>query len=106
MIITILGLVDIIAGIILAVGGLPHFPGNGFVITIAIIMIIKGGWSWLSNLAMPDKGLKFDPMGILDIITGLFLVLVFSGIFFFFFAYLGIMLIIKGVYSFVVGLVK
>ncbi len=105
MILAILGMFDIIAGIILAVGGLPQFPGNGFVITIAAVMLIKGGWSWLSNIADP-RGLNFDPMGILDIVTGLLLIFIFSGMFFFFFAYLGILLIIKGVYSFVVGLVN
>ena len=105
MIIAVLGIFDILAGIILAVCGLPYFPGNGFVMTVAIIMLIKGGWSWLSNLATPT-GLKLDPMGILDIIGGLLLISVFSGFFTFFFAYFGIILIIKGIYSFVIGLVK
>jgi uncharacterized membrane protein HdeD (DUF308 family) len=75
------------------------------VITIGIIMIVKGAWSWISNVAQPS-GLNIDPMGILDILTGLLLLLVFSGVFLFFFAYFGVLLIIKGVYSFVVGLVK
>jgi hypothetical protein len=105
MILTVLGIFDIIAGIMLAVGGLPYLPGHGLVITIAIIMIIKGGWSWLSNIASP-KGLNIDPMGILDIIAGLLLISVFSGFFLFFFSYFGVILIIKGIYSFVVGLVK
>lgn len=68
-------------------------------------MILKGGWSWISNVASP-QGLNIDPMGILDVLAGLILLLVFSGLFLFFFAYFGILLIIKGVYSFVVGLVK
>jgi hypothetical protein len=105
MILSILGIVDIIAGIILVVGGLPQFPGNSFVVGIAAIMIIKGLWSWISNVASPE-GLNIDPMGILDILIGLLVLLVFSGVFFSFFALLGVLVIIKGVYSFVVGLVK
>ncbi len=105
MIISILGIFDIIAGIMLAVGGLPYFPGHGLVITIAAIMVVKGAWSWLNNLATPT-GLKLDPMGILDVISGLLLISVYLGFFMFFFAYFGIILIIKGIYSFVIGLVK
>ena len=106
MIITLLGLFDIIAGIILVVGGLEVFPGNGFVVGIAAVLIIKGVWSWLVNLSSGDSGLKFDPMGILDIVSGLLLISVFSGFFLFFFVYIGIIELIKGVYSFVIGLVK
>jgi uncharacterized membrane protein HdeD (DUF308 family) len=106
VIITVLGIFDIIAGIILAVGGLTVFPGNGLVITLAFIMIIKGIYSWISNLAAAEGGLKIDPMGILDILAGIILVMIFSNMYFFFFAYLGIIEIIKGVYSFVVGLTK
>ncbi len=106
MIITILGILDLISGAIITLGGLEAFQGNGLVLTMAMIMVIKGVWSWLNNLAQPDKGLKFDPMGILDIITGVLLYSVFSGFFLFFFAYFGIILLIKGVYSFVIGLIK
>jgi hypothetical protein len=105
MIISILGLIDIIAGIILIVGGLPYFQGSSLVFGVAVLMIIKGIWSWLTNIASP-QGLNLDPMGILDIITGLLLFLVISGVFFSIFALLGVLVIIKGVYSFVVGLVK
>lgn len=106
MIVSVLGIIDIIAGIMLALGGLSYFHGNGLVLTFAVILVIKGVWSWLTNLAMPDKGLKIDPMGILDIISALMLFLVYSGFFQFFFTYFGIILIIKGIYSFVVGVVK
>jgi hypothetical protein len=105
MIISILGIIDIVVGIILVVGGLPIFQNHGLVITLAILMLIKGGWTWISNIADPN-GLNFDPMGILDIITGLLLVSIYSGFFLFFFAYIGVILIIKGIYSFVVGVVK
>ena len=105
MIVSVLGIIDIIAGVMLSVGGLSYFHGNGLVLTFAAIMLIKGVWSWLTNLAMPT-GIKIDPMGILDIISALLLFLVFSGFFLYFFAYLGIILIIKGIYSFVVGVIK
>ena len=106
MIITVLGLLDIIAGLILIVGGLPFFPGHGLVITIAAALIIKGVFSWLSNLAAGDKGLKIDPMGILDIFSGMLLISIYSGVFMFFYTYFGIILVILGIYSFVVGLIK
>ena len=105
MIISLLGLVDIVAGIILILGGLPYFHGSSLVFGVAVLAIIKGAWSWLTNIASPT-GLKLDPMGILDIITGLLLFLVMSGVFFSVFALIGVLAIIKGVYSFVVGLVK
>ena len=106
MIISVLGLIDILAGAILVIGGFSYFHGNGLVITVAAIMLIKGGWSWLTNLAAGKNGLKLDPMGILDIISAFMLFLVFSDFFLFFFAYFGLMLIIKGIYSFVIGVVK
>ncbi len=105
MIISMLGLIDIMAGVILIIGGLPFFQGHGLVITLAAVLIIKGVFSWLSNLAAKD-GLKIDPMGILDIFSGILLISIFSGFFLFFYAYFGVILVIIGVYSFVVGLIK
>ena len=103
MIIVILGIIDIIAGIVLTFSGLDVFHGNGIVFFLAIAMILKGAWSWLNNLM---SGFKLDFMGVLDIVVGILMLLTFGGFFLFFFAYFGIMEVIKGVYSFVVGLVR
>jgi uncharacterized membrane protein HdeD (DUF308 family) len=101
MLLVILGIVDVIAGVILAFFGLPVFAGNSIVFGLGILMLIKGVISYL--LACANR-FYFDVMGILDLIAGVFLVLLFYGIGFFFFPYLGILVIIKGIYSSVVWL--
>lgn len=103
MIIAILGIIDVIAGIVLALGGIPAFHGNGMVMVIAAIAIGKGIWSWINNLT---AGFKLDFMGILDIVTGILLLSVFGGFFLFFFVYIGVIEMIKGAYSFIVGCIR
>ena len=103
MIVAILGILDAIAGLLLALGGMPILSGNSIVFFIAIAMIVKGIYSWI---AACTKNYKLDFFGFLDIGTGLLLLLTFGGFFFFFFAYIGIIEIIKGAYSFMVGSMK
>jgi hypothetical protein len=103
MIIAVLGIIDVIVGIILAFGGMPVFQGNGIVFAFAILIILKGIWSWINNLT---AGFKLDFMGVLDIVTGIFLLFISAGFFLFFFVYFGVMEIIKGVYSFAIGVLK
>jgi uncharacterized membrane protein HdeD (DUF308 family) len=101
MLLLILGIVDVIAGIILTFFGLPIFPGNGIVLSLGILMLIKGIISYL--MACANK-FFFDVMGIMDILAGIFLLLLFYGIGLFFFPWLGILMVIKGIYSSVVWL--
>ena len=101
MLLLILGMVDVIAGGILALFGLPLLRGNGFVLSLGILMLIKGVISYL--LACANR-FYFDVMGVLDLIAGALLLMVVYGIGLFFFPYVGILVIIKGIYSSVVWL--
>ena len=106
-IIVILGIIDVIAGIILALGGFGFFQGNALVFFFAVAMIGKGIWSWICNIAdAGGKGTKLDFMGVLDIIAGIMMFLAFSGFFLFFFIYFGVMVLIKGAYSFMMGCIR
>jgi hypothetical protein len=107
MIVAILGLVDIVAGIILAAGGLGVFHMNPLAWSVAIALIVKGAWSWIHNLATTGSGgTKLDFMGIIDIVSGVMIVSSVYGFFMFFFLYFGVILMIKGVYSFFCGVTR
>ena len=100
MLLWILGIIDIVAGAALSLGGLIPYIGNGFIGTIAAIMIIKGVWSIISAAA---NAFFFDIIGILDLVVGIMLLLTTLGIFLNFFVYLGIALILKGLWSIIAG---
>ena len=101
----VIGLLDIIAGIMLSAGGLPYLPGNGFVITIGAVMLIKGAWFALTGVSK-GKGKMFRDLfeGGLDIVSGLLLALLYFGTFFSLFAIPGVLVIIKGVWYLLEGL--
>ena len=103
MFLAILGVLDILGGVLLAIAGFIPYTGSGFILTLGVVFIIKG---IISYLAAAAKGFFFDLMGVLDLIAGIMLVLATHDFILFFFPYIGILLIIKGVYSFVMGLVK
>jgi len=96
-----LGLIDLLFGIILAVSGLVDFSGSSLVFFLFILAFIKGVYSILTATA---AGFYFDLLGMFDLLSGVFLFLVFSGIQFHFFVYLGIIVILKGIYSILFGL--
>jgi len=74
LIIAVLGIIDVIAGIVLSVGGFGIFQFNPLVMIFAVIMIVKGAWSIIHNMATAgSKGTKFDFMGIFDFTVGLLL---------------------------------
>ena len=87
MILAILGFLDIIAGVCLL---FPNFLG----FYIGIIILLKG----LSSMtAIPSGDIGILIMGAIDISTGIILLLNFSV------PWLWLILVIKGVYSFLVG---
>lgn len=88
MLLSIIGLIDIIAGITLL---LPNFLG----FYLGVILLLKSLSSIIGGLA--SKSLFFL-LGIIDLIAGLMLVLNFS------IPWVWTILILKGLYSFVVGL--
>lgn len=88
MLLSIIGLIDIIAGITLL---FPNFLG----FYIGVIMLLKSLTSIVGGLASKSA---FVLLGIIDLIAGLMLVLNFS------LPWVWLILVLKGIYSFVVGL--
>ena len=87
----ILGLIDIIAGILLIFN-----ISNSIVFFIGIFILLKGIWSIITGAS---AGFYFDIPGLLDLAGGLLIILIAFGIFSEVFVYFGLILIIKGLYS-------
>jgi uncharacterized membrane protein HdeD (DUF308 family) len=105
MINIVLALIDIIAGIILSASGLPYLPGNGLVVTLAAIMLIKGFWYVV--VSWSDKKNRQNLVeGWLDLVSGLLLVAVYLGYPFSLFAIPGVILIINGAWYLIRGLTE
>lgn len=100
--VAILGILDLILGAALAASTFADMAGNGWVIIFAVIAIVKGIYSVLTAAG---AGFYFDVLGWLDLLVGALLLLVNWGIVFPFFLYIGILLILKGLYSFFVGMI-
>ncbi len=88
MILAILGLFDIIVGVSLA---LPNF----LAFYIGVIVLIKGVSSIVGSFAVKYF---FDFMGFIDLIAGVILLLNFS------IPWFWLLLMIKGIYSLIIGL--
>ncbi len=102
VLVAILGVLDIIFGAVLAAATFAGLAGNGWVMIFGIVAIIKGIYSVLTAAG---AGFYFDVLGWLDMAVGFMLLLVHWGIVFPFFLYIGIILVLKGLYSFFVGLI-
>lgn len=102
MFLVVLGLIDIIIGIVLALSGVVKFTGSSLVFYIAVIAIIKGIYSILAAMA---GRFYFDFLGVLDLLSGIFLYFATTGTVLSFFLYVGIIMIIKGFYSTIMGMV-
>ncbi len=103
MLLAVLGVLDLLCGILLGLSSFIPYIGSGFIYALGIILILKGIISYLAGAA---KGFFLDFMGILDIIAGVMLVLATWGFVVFFFPYIGILLALKGIYSIIIGLLK
>lgn len=103
MFLVVLGILDIIFGILLGISGMIDFAGSFWVMVFGIVAILKGLYS-LATAA--SSGFYFDVLGILDLLAGIFLLLTYGSIFFDFFVYFGIIMILKGLYSVGMGFVK
>ncbi|MBU0953475.1 MAG: hypothetical protein KKA90_03585 [Nanoarchaeota archaeon] len=98
----ILGAIDIIAGIVLTLTGIVSFADNQLVFILAIIFILKSLYSLVTAMA---AGFFFDVLGWFDLFAGFILLLATWEITFGFVIWIGIIMIIKGIYSIVMGLV-
>lgn len=91
MFLAILGLVDIVAGIYLIVGI------NYLAKYLGIFILLKAISSLIGSFATK---FFFDFMGILDLIVGLSLIFSWN------IPWIGILILIKGVYSLIFGMIK
>jgi len=96
MLLTILGLVDVFLGAVLAASPFFSYAGVAVIGTLAIIALIKGLYSVLAGAA---AGWYFDILGWLDLIVAVLLFLAVAGIHFQWFFWIGIFMVAKGVYS-------
>ncbi len=96
MILTILGLVDVMLGGVLAASPYFTYTGMAIVGTLAIIAAIKGVYSVLAGFA---GGIFIDLMGWLDLIVAALLFLTTIGVQFQWFLWIGVFMAVKGVYS-------
>lgn len=96
MFLAILSILDIFSGLIVfTYSSLLLF--HSFVGYMAAYSLFKGVASFLSSIGM---GYWFDWMGVIDIITGFMLLLLMWGFSFGFIKTIGIIAILKGIYSF------
>ncbi|MBI4175573.1 MAG: hypothetical protein HY518_00060 [Candidatus Aenigmarchaeota archaeon] len=103
MLLFLLGILDMFAGVLLMAGKVAPLTENGLVFLIGILFVLKGAWSMLAAMA---AGFFFDFLGIVDIFAGLFLLLAVWNLYFDFFLYMGIVVMLKGLYSFFAGWVS
>lgn len=96
MFIAILGILDIIAGGLLMLNGVISLEASTFVLYLMIIMFLKSVYSIGSAVA---NGFFFDFMGYLDLISAILLLLAFWGISFDPFFWVGLLILVKGIYS-------
>ena len=92
----LLGVLDMLAGIALAVSGLVPMQASAFVLWIGILVALKGIFSYISA-ALND--FWFDILGIIDIAVGILLFSVYFGVVFGFFFWIGLILVIKAFWS-------
>lgn len=98
-----LGILDLIAGAALALSGFFPLTAAGLILAIGIIVTIKGA---ISFLGAAGSGFYFDILGILDIISGIFLIMAFYGTAMGFFVWFGLAMILKALWSIMMFMVK
>ena len=103
MLLWALGITDIVAGFLLSLCTLVPYTESAFIGTIAGIMIIKGVWSIITASA---ASFYFDLIGIMDLVVGILLFITTLGFSAHFFIYLGLALILKGLWSIVAGVIS
>ena len=93
---------DILAGIAILFPDFSPYTYLLFIIFyLAIFHIIKGGLSIITALSV---GFMYDIAGIIDILTGVVMFAMYSGINYSFFWIIGTLVLIKGIWSFIASL--
>jgi hypothetical protein len=99
----ILGILDLIAGAALALSGFVPLTAVGLILAVGIITTLKGA---ISFLAAAGCGFYFDLLGILDVLSGIFLILAFLGTSLGFFVWFGVAMILKALWSIMMFMIR
>ena len=101
----VLGLFDILTGVLLLTGGMAFLTGNGLVITLAIFMLFKGGWFFLTEFTKSKERNYWNTyMGFINLVSGILLYMVYVGFFHPVFSLAGILVLLNGTWYFIRGL--
>ncbi len=103
----VLGVLDILGGILLIVGGVIPYGGSGFILTVGGVFLAKGILLMIYGSFGGKGGYDLIAIlgGLLDVIAGLLLVALFYNVYFFLFPVMSIIMIVKGVIGFVKSVV-
>lgn len=103
MLAVILGILDILGGILLIAGAFASYEGSGFIMTMGGAFLAKGILILLYR-RFGEKP-RYDLMAIADIIAGVLLVSMYFSIYLFLYPIIAVILILKGIIGFAKGLV-
>ena len=101
MFIILFAIVDLIVGITLAASPYFDFTGQNLVFYAAVLGMVKGLYSVFTAMA---SGFMYDVIGWIDIVAGFLLLLTTWGMGSPLFLYIGVAVVLKGMYSFMVGI--
>lgn len=100
----ILGVLDILGGILLVISGFVSYTGSGFILTVGGVFITKGVLLFI--YAKFGKESHYDWGSVLNMLTGVMLVTLFFGFYLFAFPVIGLVMIVKGVITFAKSLIS
>jgi hypothetical protein len=103
MFIIVFAVIDLILGVVLAASPYFDFTGNGIIFWLAVIGILKGLYSIIAALV---GGFMYDVIGWFDLAGGILLWLTTMGLIHPAFLYIGIAILLKGIYSLMIGLIS
>jgi hypothetical protein len=93
-----LGIIDIIAGVMLILYGIPLYAGSGFIATFGVFMLLKSAWLLLTK--------RNRVVFLIDAAAGILLISLYYGYSHYLFAAVGVLTVIKGAYNLVIGVHK
>ena len=93
-----IGVIDIIAGVLLILHGIPLYLGSGFIATFGVFMLLKSAWMLLSK--------RNRVVFLVDAAAGVLLISLYYGYSHYLFAAVGVLTVIKGAYNLIIGIHK
>ncbi len=100
---TILGIFDMAAGIVLFIAASGRLSGSLWLVLISAVLIIK---AFISIVSSFSSGYFRNWLGVIDIASFIMLLAAFFGTAYGFYAYMALLLFLKGLYTAVMGIVR